>query len=1104
VSPSSDLRIALFSGPRIELGGRDITPDLPGRQGRTLLAYLAARWPEAASRDTLFAVIWPEGAPADPPADFRAVLAKLRRGLWPDGIQGRELLALHLPEGAQLDTRAVAAKLADAVRALEGGDASAAYALAEAAQATLARPFLPGLQGDWVEEYRRGFEEQHRRALEVMARAGLALGGSHLAHAERAASALVAHDRFREDGYALLMEVQAARGNLATALRTFDELRVLLREELGARPAANVLALHERLLRGHVRPPVRAVANTVPRGEAAAELPPALERELAQGPFVGREAPLLRLRARWALAAAGERQFVVLTGEPGIGKTRLVSELARGLHADGATVLYGRSDSDSIVPYQPLIGALGPYVKARAGALRDRFEPELRELARFLPALQRQVRPDALPGDDPQAQRYRLHEALARVIAAAGRERPAALLLDDLHWADTATVLALSYVLEHPEPAHLLVAAMAREHECTEVLGGLLARWQHSAGFELVTLGGLDERETAELSGRAGDAALLHERTGGNPLFVRELVSGGLDLGRLPPGIKATIGRRVARLGEPAGRALALAAVEGYEFSFEVLEAVLGDDPDELIRAVETAVDAGLVHEIADVPGRFVFSHALVREALYEQQSALRRPRAHARVGATLARAGARPAEVARHFYIARAPQTSHFSVLAARDAAAALAYEEAAEHYRRALETHGESDEVAEIDLLLALAAAESAAGQPEARRTYARAADLARHTGDPVSLTQAALGRSQVNLNIGALDAEAVSLLEEALAVYGEHEDALAVELRARLASALHFHDFERARSLTAEAVALARRVGDLEALLNTLESVAAVSFEMEELNESLAVAAELLTLAREAEDRELEGRTQVRRIHDLLTVGDIAAARAAHREVERLSEELRLPRLRWEAARFAVVWAELEDRLAEAWALADRALVLGRRAQGAMAAADFAVTRCVLLHRERALGKDLAAVRASAEQARHLVAFRAAVCLGAAQAGELAAARAELESLAADDFAALPRDAAWRTAVALLAEASALLQAREHAAKLYEQLLPHRHYFVQAARAACMGSAEYYLGVLAETMGDTELAIVHYELAAARNAGAGLRYRAAQAIAGLARTR
>src|SRR5262249_23112173 len=150
-------------------------------------------------------------------SDFRAVLAKLRRALWPDAIQGRDLLSLQLPEDAQLDTR-------DVLQALEAGDAAGA---AE----TLARPFLPGLQGDWVEELRRGFEEQHRRALELVARSGLS--GGDLAQAERAARALVAQDPFREGGYELLMEVQAARGDVATALRTFDDLRVLLREELG-------------------------------------------------------------------------------------------------------------------------------------------------------------------------------------------------------------------------------------------------------------------------------------------------------------------------------------------------------------------------------------------------------------------------------------------------------------------------------------------------------------------------------------------------------------------------------------------------------------------------------------------------------------------------------------------------------------------------------------------------------------------------------------------------------------------------------------------------------------------------------------------------------
>ena len=1015
------VRIALFSGPRVEIDGRDITRDLPGRQGRTLLAYLAARWPDAVSRDTLIAVVWPERAPSDPANDFRALLAKLRRALWEDAIVGRDLLSLNLPEDAWLDVRDVTT------------DAEA-----------LARPFLPGLQGDWIEELKRGIEDRRRQALEVLAR-----DRSDLAQAERAAAALVAQDRFREGGYELLMEIQAGRGDVATALRTFDELRVLLREELGTAPSPGVLALHQRLLNGDVR---------------ASSLPAALERE-ARGPFVGRAAPLQRLQACWKRAAAGERQFVVVTGEPGIGKTRLASELARALHAAGATVLYGRSDPGSFVPYQPLIGALGPYVAARADALRARLEPELRELGRFLPGLH----PTAPPGDDPQAQRYRLHEALARVLAAAA---PVALLLDDLHWADTASLLALAHVLGHEEPASVLVVALARDDESNENLAELLARWQ----FERIALGGLDARETGEIAGDAVDPAALHERTGGNPLFIRELAAGGYELGET---IKTTIGRRLARLGEPAGWALELAAVQGREFSFELLEAVLDHDPDELLRGVEAAVDAGLVREL---DGGFAFSHALVQEALYENQSLLRRRRAHAQVGAALAARGERPAEVARHLYLARDPESARYSVLAAREATAALAYEEAVAHYRRALEA-GE-----DVELLLALAAAEDAAADPAARATYARAADLAR--GDDAQFARAVLGRAHPNFLVGAVDAEAVALLEEALARFGEREDVLAVQLRARLASALHFHDAERAAALTAETVAMARRVREPAALLSVLEATSPVSADLADARETLALADELLAHARRGGDRELEGRVQLRRMYDLLAGGEIAAARAAHADIARLGEELRHPTLNYMAARFDVMWAELEDRVADAWALNERAFALGRRVQGANAFPDYAAAQCVLLYRQGALGTQLEALTAAARQAP-LPAFKAALCLAQAQAGELDAARAGLRALSE-----LPHDVSWRATMALLAEACALVGDGERAGALYAELLPHRHHFVQVAQAASWGSAEYYLGLLAETQGDRDLALSHYELAAARNEAAGLRHRAERA--------
>ena len=189
-------------------------------------------------------------------------------------------------------------------------------------------------------------------------------------------------------------------------------------------------------------------------------LPPALTVETGQGPFVGRAEHLAKLEARHAAAAAGKRQFVLLVGEPGIGKTRLATELARRAHRDGATVLYGRNDPESLVPYQPFIAALQHYFAHREELrLPAEITLELGELARFVPALRRHVSEhQASLADDAETRRYRLFEGVTRMLTFAARERPVVLLLDDLHWADPSTTLLLGHLLQDAAPMRLLGA----------------------------------------------------------------------------------------------------------------------------------------------------------------------------------------------------------------------------------------------------------------------------------------------------------------------------------------------------------------------------------------------------------------------------------------------------------------------------------------------------------------------------------------------------------------------------------------------------------------------------------------------------------------------
>jgi DNA-binding SARP family transcriptional activator len=213
-----------------------------------LLAYLAANRSRPVSRDELIGALWPDVAPADPGAALSTLLTRLRQGLGKGVVAGRHELWLQLPAGASIDLEVFDARAARAEDCLAAGDPKGALAAAGAALALAQHRLLPEFSEPWVEERRQEIDERRGAMLEVSARAGLELGGHELRGAERAARALVAHNPYRESGYALLMEIHAARGDVAEALRVFDRIRMLLRDTLGVLPSRTLVALSERLL----------------------------------------------------------------------------------------------------------------------------------------------------------------------------------------------------------------------------------------------------------------------------------------------------------------------------------------------------------------------------------------------------------------------------------------------------------------------------------------------------------------------------------------------------------------------------------------------------------------------------------------------------------------------------------------------------------------------------------------------------------------------------------------------------------------------------------------------------------------------------------------
>lgn len=261
--PEGQTRIELCGRLRVELSGDRIEGRLPGRQGRLMLAYLVLKRERAVGRDELLDLLWPAAAPADPDAALTAVLSKLRRALGEGVLQGRRELELKLPPGAWVDVETARESVARAEQALERSDWRAAAADGREASEIAAETFLAGHDAPWVDEVRRELEELRLRALELVVAAGLELGPSNAAAAERAARTLIAAAPLRESAHAMLIDALAARGNVAEALGVYEELRVRLRDELGTAPGAALTERHRRLLAGGEKP--GASASATPR-----------------------------------------------------------------------------------------------------------------------------------------------------------------------------------------------------------------------------------------------------------------------------------------------------------------------------------------------------------------------------------------------------------------------------------------------------------------------------------------------------------------------------------------------------------------------------------------------------------------------------------------------------------------------------------------------------------------------------------------------------------------------------------------------------------------------------------------------------------------------
>ena len=681
-------------------------------RARSLLAWLALN-PGSHQRAEVAARFWPEVLDSSARASLRNAIWAIRRSLDSGAsealIATRERLELGGPE-VWIDATAFRDHL-------EHGRFEAALELCRG-------ELLTGFDEEWVYEYRDAHRELLSKLLEDIAAQGDARGdhASAIAYTRRRVSL----DPLAEDAQRALIARLAAAGDRPGALLAYARLRDRLRRELGISPSQQtrelVLQIRDDVAAGEPigsAEPRPAQSGAAPASAgwvpgSAFPLPPGL-RQPAPAAFVGRTREMSTLRALWSRVRAGDGpRIALLTGEAGIGKSRLARELAIESREQGAIVLHGSADEDLLVPYQHFVEALRHYLAVAAlDELQRRVGPRAGELEPIAPGLPQHVAEQRPDRARPESRRYRLFDAVASLLAELSADAPILLVLDDLHWADQSSAALLRHTLESRPQMRLLVLATQRQTETAP--GGPLAQaLQRLAQNQLlarVPLAGLLDADVAELSrsltGRELSAELVHairSDAAGNPFFVQEIVrhlshtdrtGGVLSLARadLPESVREVVNLRLAPLGDACVRLLTVAAVIGAEFELDPLERITDLQGEDLAAALDEALAAELVLELAHADReRFAFSHALVRRTLLERLSRAHRRRIHARVAEALqtSRGEAALPEIAHHLCEAmptvNREHALDYATRAAEQATTDLAYAEAVDLFSRAL----------------------------------------------------------------------------------------------------------------------------------------------------------------------------------------------------------------------------------------------------------------------------------------------------------------------------------------------------------------------------------------------------------------------------------
>lgn len=718
------LRVQLLGPFGVWVDGQAVPPTAwPSRKACQLLKILITCRERAVASDELIEWLWPDLAPDSARNSLWVALSRLRHLLEPGAGRGESTLILSQPpgyrfapaSGCDIDVDRFLAHLEAGRACQRQGEWTGAADAYRAAEALYGGDYLAD---DPYEEWAIPQRERLRTAFldgeEALATCLLALGrcDEALAHARLA----LAQDACRESAWRLVMEAHYRAGDPAQALQAFARCRAALAQELGVDPRPETLTLHTHILQH----PIPMRPKTTP---ARSHHPATPSFRL---PFVGRGREGLQLSDALSLAMAGRGAVLLLAGPPGIGKTRLLEELAGLAITRGAQVLAGRCyELEQNAAYAPLVEALRDLLPAFAALPPPCPLAQLAVLTPLLPEL-RQLWPGLpphlpLPADE---ERTRLLTTLAQVIPGCAYNRPAVLLLDDLQWADPSTLQALHHLGRQTGDRALLVVGAYRStrvdagHPLT-ALREQLARLGVLTEIPLPALAPDDVALLLDLLSDEQDSAALaeqlHRETEGHPYFLAEVLrtfmqerlvtvsksgrwrvaeeaAGRLAAGwPIPPTVRAAAQGRLDRLPLDDRRLLDHAAIIGRAFSLPLLARLLDQPESALAECADRLVAKGFLQ--ARLPDSYEFGHELMRRAAVEALSEPRRRLLHRQAAEALAAMDAEAGSVATHYAASNRPWLALEPALAAAEAAARVAaFEEASAWCQQALaiaETH-------------------------------------------------------------------------------------------------------------------------------------------------------------------------------------------------------------------------------------------------------------------------------------------------------------------------------------------------------------------------------------------------------------------------------